>query len=77
MHDGYAAGGRFTAADISVGYALLLAQEIGLAEYLPPDIVTYWQRITDRDGYRNARAAQSAAAAEQGLTTQPLSQLGA
>jgi glutathione S-transferase len=77
LHDGYAAGGRFTAADISVGYALLLAQEIGLAEHLPSEIMDYWSRISDRDGYRRARAAQDAAAAEQGLTTQPLGQLGA
>jgi glutathione S-transferase len=76
LHEGYAAGGRFTAADISVGYALLLAQEIGLSEHLPPHIIDYWGRITDREGYRRARAAQAAAAAEQGLAAQPLSQLG-
>jgi glutathione S-transferase len=76
LHDGYAAGGRFTAADISVGYALLLAQDIGLTEHLPPHIMDYWARITDRDGYRRARAAQTAAAAEQGIVIQPVGQLG-
>ena len=67
LEDGYAAAGRFTAADISIGYALLLAQNIGLKDRLPVEALDYFARITDRDGYRRARAAQDSAAADQGV----------
>ncbi len=49
---------RFTMADISVGYALLLARTLKLDADFPPAIVSYWQRLTARDGYKAARAAQ-------------------
>jgi glutathione S-transferase len=52
----YLAGDRFTAADISVTYALDLAQrnigyELGEVER------AYWTRMTGRDGYQRAMAA--------------------
>ena len=37
--------GRFTAADISVGYALLLASRIGLAPQFGPAVTAYWERL--------------------------------
>jgi glutathione S-transferase len=77
FEDGYAAAGRFTAADISIGYALLLAHELGLQDLLPAHVLDYWARITDRDGYRRARAAQDSAAAAQAVAFTPVSQLGA
>lgn len=49
---------RFTMADISVGYALLLARTLKLDADFPPAIVSYWQRLTARDGFKAARAAQ-------------------
>lgn len=49
---------RFTMADISVGYALLLARTLKLDADFPPAIVSYWQRLTARDGYKAARATQ-------------------
>ncbi|MEH3099392.1 glutathione S-transferase family protein [Sphingomonas adhaesiva] len=49
---------RFTMADISVGYALLLARTLKLDTDFPPAITAYWQRLTAREGYRSARAAQ-------------------
>lgn len=58
----HVAGGRFTAADISVGYALLLAERLGLSVDHPEPVVAYWQRLKARDGYRAARAAQRVAA---------------
>lgn len=76
LSDGYVAAGRFTAADISVGYALLLAQSIGLKGRLPPEAVDYWARMSDRDGYRRALAAQDRAAVEQGVVVKPLLDLG-
>ncbi|MDP3747985.1 MAG: glutathione S-transferase family protein [Phenylobacterium sp.] len=50
--------GRFTAADISVGYALLLAQTLGLHERFSPAVAEYWARLQERDGFKRAKAAQ-------------------
>ncbi|TPE63321.1 glutathione S-transferase family protein [Sandaracinobacter neustonicus] len=57
------AAGRFTAADIAVGYACLLAGTLGLLADLGPETRGWWGRCTARDGYRRARAAQSTPAA--------------
>jgi glutathione S-transferase len=62
---------RFTAADISVGYALLLAQHLGLNERFTPSVLAYWQRLQDRDGFKRAMAAQKQAAVDQGVPTVP------
>ena len=37
--------GRFTAADIVIGYALRLAENIGLAKDFGPNVAAYWQRL--------------------------------
>ncbi|MES2895807.1 MAG: glutathione S-transferase family protein [Pseudomonadota bacterium] len=55
--------GRFTAADISVGYALLLAQTLGLHERFSPAVSAYWARLQERDGFKHAKAAQASEAA--------------
>jgi glutathione S-transferase len=59
--------GRFTAADISVGYALLLAQRIGLAKDFGPAVAAYWQRLQMRDGFRRAVAAENLASDQQNV----------
>lgn len=59
--------GRFTAADVSVGYALLLAQHLGLAEQFTPHVAAYWARLQERPGYLRAQDAQWRAGIEQGL----------
>lgn len=51
--------GRFTAADISVGYALLLARTIGLSDRFSPAINAYWDRLSARDAFQRAKAAQA------------------
>jgi glutathione S-transferase len=51
--------GRFTAADISVGYALLLADNIGLSENFSPKVNDYWARLQARPGFQAAKAAQA------------------
>jgi glutathione S-transferase len=61
--------GRFTAADISVGYALMLAEHLGLAPRFAPVVHGYRARLQARDGYRRALAAQERAALEQGVST--------
>jgi glutathione S-transferase len=53
--------GRFTAADIAVGYACLLADNLGLEPNLGPHTRAWWARCQARDGYRRAKAAQSPA----------------
>lgn len=57
--------GRFTVADISVGYALLLADRIGLAKDFGPAVTAYWQRLQERDGFRRAVSAENAAGEAQ------------
>ncbi|KQW91660.1 glutathione S-transferase [Massilia sp. Root418] len=65
----YLAAQRFTAADVSVGYALLLAQHLGLAARFTPAVQAYWQRLQARVGYQRAMVAQEAAALAQGVPT--------
>lgn len=50
--------GRFTAADISVGYALLLADNLGLLGELAAGVRDYWTRCAARDGFKAAKTAQ-------------------
>jgi glutathione S-transferase len=50
--------GRFTMADLCVGYALLLARTLNLEHKFSPEISAYWQRVTDRPGFLAAKAAQ-------------------
>jgi glutathione S-transferase len=56
----YLCAGRFTAADISVGYALLLAQTLGLSERFGPATAAYWARLQAREGFQAAKRAQAA-----------------
>lgn len=58
---------RFTAADVSVGYALMLASHLGLVERFPEHVAAYWQRLQQREGYGRALAAQARAAEAQGV----------
>ncbi len=57
--------GRFTVADISVGYALLVADRIGLARDFGPAVAAYWQRLQQRDGFCRAPKAEAAAGEQQ------------
>ena len=58
----YLAAGRFTTADVAVGYGLMLAEILGLAPEFGPHVAAYWSRLKERPGYVRALAAQ-----EQGL----------
>ena len=68
--------GRFTAADISVGYALLLAQHLGLHERFTASVMAYWQRLQARGGFQRALAAQQHAAVAQHVPATPSPDLG-
>jgi glutathione S-transferase len=66
-NDATLCAGRFTVADISVGYALLLADRIGLAKDFGPAVAAYWQRLQERDGFRRAVNAENAAGVAQNV----------
>ena len=63
--------GRFTAADVAVGYALLLADHLGLAAQFTPAVTDYWQRLQQRPAYQRTMARQHQAALDQGVPTTP------
>ena len=50
--------GRFTMADVCVGYVLLLARNLGLGHKFSPAIEAYWDRLSKRPAFRAAKAAQ-------------------
>jgi len=52
-------GGRFTAADIAVGYAVMLAETLELAGDLAPATRAWWARLKARDGFRAAQAREA------------------
>jgi len=60
--------GRFTAADIVIGFALRLAEGIGLAKDFGPNVAAYWTRLKQRDGYKRAVAAEREAGVDQNVT---------
>jgi glutathione S-transferase len=55
----YLCSGRFTAADISVGYALLFAQMLGLQDEFPEAVTCYLQRLMAREGFIRAVRAEN------------------
>lgn len=69
LEGGFVCAGRFTAADISVGYALLLANQVGLGDQLPETAKRYWEGLKALPSYARAQAAQKDAARAQGVGT--------
>jgi len=63
--------GRFTAADVSVHYALMLASHLGLATQFPDAVRHYHQRLEQRPAFQRALQAQHQAALDQGIPTTP------
>ena len=58
----FVAADRFTGADISIAYALLLATSLGISDLFPAEVAAYWSRMSARDGFGRAVQAQSGAA---------------
>jgi glutathione S-transferase len=50
--------GRFTMADVCVGFALMAARDLGLADRFSREIAAYWDRLAARPAFLAARAAQ-------------------
>lgn len=69
--DGVVCASSFTAANVSVGYALLLAQHVGLDERFTPAVQAYWYRLQRRDGFQRSLEVQTAAAVAQGISPVP------
>ncbi len=61
MGEEFACAGRFTMADISVGYAVMLALSIGLEEQVTPGMRAYFERLSGREGFVRAKVAQGGA----------------
>ena len=69
LEQDFICAGRFTAADISMGYAFMLAEQVGLRDDLIPAAQAYWARLQTRSSFAAAQAAQKAAAQAQGVST--------
>jgi len=61
----YLAASRFTVADITVGYALMLAEILGMSGEFGPNVAAYWARLKSRPAYARALAVQMQAMADQ------------
>ncbi|WP_226633507.1 glutathione S-transferase family protein [Novosphingobium profundi] len=58
LRGAYVAGDAFTIADISTGYALMLARRIGIDDVLSPAQHDYLERLAQREGCQRALARQ-------------------
>lgn len=63
----YLLGEEFSLADISVGYAILLAHSLRIQDELPPLTLAWYNRLTGRPAFISAKAKQAQAAKEQGI----------
>jgi glutathione S-transferase len=53
--------GRFTMADLCVGFALMSARDLNLDHKFSPEIAAYWDRLSARPAFLAAKAAQQRA----------------
>ena len=67
----FVCAGRFTAADVAVGYALMLASHLGLDAQFSPAVAAYWARLQARPAFQRALTVQYQAAMDQGVPTTP------
>lgn len=58
LRDGreWVTGNKFTIADISIGYAFVLAEFIGLETAPPAHVAAYWQRLQARPAFQRTAA---------------------
>jgi glutathione S-transferase len=54
---GFLLGEHMSAADVMVGYALHLADLLGMLKDAPDDVAKYWARLKERPAYQRAIAA--------------------
>jgi glutathione S-transferase len=58
--------GRFTMADLCVGYALLSARDLNLEHKFSPEIASYWDRLYRRPAFLAAKEAQGVSSESSG-----------
>jgi len=58
---------RFTGADISVGYALLLAESLKMGDQFPERVSAYWDTLQSLESFQRAKAAQAKHASAAGI----------
>ena len=63
--------GRFTAADVSVGYALMLAENLDLSARFTPAVTAYWELVQGRPAFKRALNVQKNAALAQRVSIVP------
>nr|WP_272889236.1 glutathione binding-like protein [Stutzerimonas stutzeri] len=61
-------GDTFSAADVSVAYALMLAENLDMASGFGPETRSYWERVQQRDAFQRALKRQAEAATAQGVS---------
>lgn len=67
----FVCGDRFTAADVSVGYALLLSSFLDLQAAWPPEVQAYWQRLQSRPALQRALEREQREAVAHGIDPTP------
>jgi glutathione S-transferase len=71
QHSNFLCAGRFTAADVAIGYALLLARHLGLDAQFSPAIAAYWNRLESRPAFIRAIDIERDAALKQQVDPTP------
>lgn len=61
-------GDTFSAADVSVAYALMLAENLEMASGFGPGTRAYWERARQRDAFKRALKRQAEAATTLGVS---------
>ena len=67
----YLCAGRFTAADAAVGYALMLADYLGMQDQWGPATQNYWMGLQQRSAFLRSLEVEKAAAIAQGVDPMP------
>lgn len=62
---------RFTAADVAVGYALMLSAHLEMEPQWGPATQAYWQRLQQRPAFQRALQAEQQAARAQAVDETP------
>jgi len=65
---GYVCCGRFTAADVSVGYSLMLASYLGMEGKFGDGVKSYWDMLRGRGAYIRSLNVQEGEARRQGVS---------
>ncbi len=71
LNNSYLCSNRLTAADISVGYALFLAEYLELDKRFTPSVKKYWHHLKTCESFVRAINAERKAALEQGISAVP------